>query len=941
MSLRKFYAIVLVLVAVGTAVAQQMPSIPQDPDVKIGKLANGLTYYIRHNEFPKGVASYYIAQKVGSLQEEESQRGLAHLLEHLAFNGTKHFKGNTLREYLQSIGVEYGRNLNAATGIESTVYYFTDVPTARLTAVDSCMLILKDWSDGITLSTKAIDEERDVVHNEYRQRQKGFMRLFERALPTLFPDSKYGHRLPIGLMSVIDSCNPDVLRDYYIKWYRPDNQAIIVVGDVDVNYIEKKIQKLFGKIKVAKNAAKVQPEAIPDNEKAIYFIDKDKELPADMILTFLKHDPVPDQYKNTIQYLAVTFIQSAISGMLSERLQEKAQEPDCPFLGASASDGEFLVSNVKQAVQLSTQPKPGKTVEAWAATLTEARRAAEFGFTATEYQRFCDEYMSRLEKAYANRDKMKNDEFTQQYLDHFQEKEPIPSLEQEYNLYKQFVPAITLDIINQTAKSMIRLQDRNFVVFAALAEREGATYPTADDMAAAKSKVLSDTLSAYVDNAKQEPLMASVPQAGSIVKTTVNNTLGFKELELSNGAKVILKKTDFKDNEIILSGYAKGGFSCFPESQAVEASTLTEVASCCGVGNFSSTELGKALAGKQAHVGLRISETERSVSGSSTPKDLETMMQLLYLKMTALSKDEKCFENLRQQIISMLSLQSGNPDIVFQDSLGSTLSCGSKFGRMPQVQDIQAIDYDRALSTIRDMYGNARDFTFVIVGNYDEATLLPLINTYMASLPNNGKTYSNRNLKEFHGEVSNIFTMPMETPQNRAQQVWRSDAAPNTQLNRVALDISSRMLSMAYDRSIREELSAAYSAQAGGDISLDADGGMHYIINGVALINPAKSKDALPLMISEMQKLIQSPSATDLKKAKEIVLNQADIMFKTNSYWVAVITKLYRYGIDFHSDYKQTINAVDTRTVSDFLQNVILKSGHHAQVVMEGIQAKK
>ena len=941
MSFRRFYAIAIVLLAIGNLVAQQMPAIPQDPDVRIGKLGNGLTYYIRHNEFPKGVASYYIAQKVGSLQEEESQRGLAHLLEHLAFNGTKHFKGNTLREYLQSIGVEYGRNLNAATGIESTVYYFTDVPTARRTAVDSCMLILKDWSDGITLSTKAIDEERDVVHNEYRQRQKGYMRLFERALPTLFPDSKYGHRLPIGLMSVIDSCNPDVLRDYYIKWYRPDNQAIIVVGDVDVNYIEKKIQKLFGKIKVAKNAAKVQPEAIPDNEQAIYFIDKDKELPADMILTFVKHEPIPDHYKSTVQYLAVKFINGAISSMLTERLQEKAQEPDCPFLGASAHDGDFLVSNVKQAFQFSTQPKPGKTVEAWAATLKEARRAAEFGFTATEYQRFCDEFMSRLEKAYANREKMKNDEFTQQYLDHFQENEPIPSLEQEYNLYKMFVPQIPLDLVNQTAKALIKLQDRNFVVFAALAEREGTSYPTAEDMSAAKGKVLSDTLSAYVDNTRQEPLLATLPEAGTVVRTTENSTLGFKQLELSNGVKVILKKTDFKDNEIILSGFANGGFSCFPESQAVEASFLSEVASCCGVGSFSSTELGKALAGKQAHVGLRISETERSVSGSSTPKDLETMMQLLYLKMTALSKDEKCFENLRQQVISMLSLQSGNPDIVFQDSLGSTLSCGSKFGRMPQVQDVQAIDYDRALNVIHDMYGNASDFTFVIAGNFDEAAILPLINTYMASLPNNGKTFKNRNLKQFSGEVSNIFAMPMETPQNRAQQVWRSDAAPNTQLNRVALDISSRMLSMAYDRSIREELSAAYSAQAGSDIDVDADGGIHYIINGVALINPAKSKDALPLMTSEMQKLIQSPDAADLKKAKEIVLNQADIFFKTNSYWVSTITKLFKYGIDFHSDYKQTINSVDARTVSDFLQNVLLKSGHHAQVVMEGVPAKK
>lgn len=941
MRFKRIYAAVLLLLSVGSAVAQQLPPIPQDPEVKVGKLANGLTYYIRHNGYPEGVASYYIAQKVGSLQEEESQRGLAHLLEHLAFNGTEHFKGNTLREYLQSIGVEYGRNLNAATGIESTVYYFTDVPTARTTAVDSCLLILKDWSNGITLSTQAIDEERDVVHNEYRQRQKGYMRLIERALPDMFPGSKYGHRLPIGLMSVIDSCNPAVLREYYHKWYRPDNQAIIVVGDVDVAHIEKKIQQLFGKIKVAKNAAKVMPEAIPDNEQAIYIIDKDKEQPVDLISTFIKHDPVPDSVKMSVGYLTYQYINSAITSMLSERLNEKSQEPDCPFLGAYAGYGEFLVSNAKQAFQLTTQAKPGKVVEAWAATLAEARRAAEFGFTATEFQRFSDEYMSRLEKAYDNRTKMKNEEFTQQYLAHFQEKEPIPSLEQEYSLYKLFVPHITVQYVNMFAKQLIKLQDHNFVVFAALAERDGATYPVAADMAAAKAKVLADTLTAYVDNTIQEPLMATVPQAGSIVKTTHNDALDFNQLELSNGVKVILKKTDFKDNEIILSGFANGGFSCFPESQAVEGTLLSQIASCSGVGKFSSTDLSKALAGKQAGIGLGITEMGRTVSGSSTPKDLETMMQLLYLKMTSLSKDGKCFENLRQQLISVLQLQGTNPDLVFQDSLGSTLNCGSAFGRLPQVQDIQAIEYDRSLEIIRDMFGNARDFTFVIVGNFDEQAILPLIKTYIASLPNSGNTYKNKDIREFRGQVSNHFTMPMGTPQDRAQQVWRSDAAPNTQANRVALDISSRMLGMAYDRSIREELAAAYSAYADSDISIDADGGIHYIINGLALINPAKSQAALPLMITEMQNVIKSPNAADLQKAKEIMLNQADIMAKTNSYWASVITKLCKYGIDFHTDYKQVVNSIDAQAVSAFLQNIMLSSGNHAQVVMHGVPAQK
>ena len=930
----------IVLLSVGTMMAQQMPPIPQDPDVKVGKLDNGLTYYLRHNAYPEGVASYYIAQKVGSLQEEESQRGLAHLLEHLAFNGTDHFKDNDLQEYLQSIGVEYGRNLNAYTSIDKTVYYFTDVPTKRATAVDSCLMILKDWSNGITLTEKAINDERDIVHNEYRMRMVGQQRMIERSLPALYPGSKYGVRMPIGLMSVIDGCKPDVLRAYYKKWYRPDNQAIIIVGDIDVNQIEQKIKTLFGDIKVPADAAKVETVQVPDNEQAIYVIDKDKEMQNNAILVFMKHEPVQPEEKSNIGYMIQMYADEVIAHMLNQRFSEKANEPECPFLYASISNGDYFVSKTKGALTLQVVPKPGKDVEAYTAALEEVKRAADHGFLATELVRAREEFLSQEEKAYSNRDKMKNEQFTSQYVDNFEENEPIPSVEQEYMIYKQLVPNIPVEVINQGFKQYVTFGDKNFVTFAMLVEKDGATYPTAEQLASAKAKVAAETLEAYVDNTKQEPLIAQAPKAGKVVKTTENKTLGFKELTLSNGVKVILKKTDFKDDEIQMTSYAKGGYSAFPETQAQEAAMLTQVADASGLGNFSSTDLDKALAGKQVTARYSIGEQERGLTGNSTPKDVETLMQLIYLEMTNVTKDEKNFENLRQQYITILSTMSNNPQLVYQDSLSRTLGCGSEFSRIQTVDDLKALNYDHALQIVRDMYSNAQDFTFIFCGNIDEQTLLPLINTYLASLPNSGKTFKNKNLPEFKGEVKNIFTKAMENPQNQATEYWRSAVAPNTLRNRVTCDIAGRMLDMTYNRNIREKLSAAYHAGAQGDIDLDAADNMRYVINGSAQLNPEKSDEAVPYFFSGMKETIAQPNADDLQKVKEILLKQADVRAKTNNYWLSILARYQKYGLDCYTDYKQTVSATTPQMISDFLQNTILKAGNHAEVIMKAVKTE-
>lgn len=938
MRLRKIFAAALLLLSVGNAMAQ-MPPIPVDKNVKIGHLENGLTYYIRHNAFPEHVASFYIAQKVGSINENDDQRGLAHLLEHLAFNGTEHFKGNSLQDYLQSIGVEYGRNLNAYTSIDKTVYYFTDVPTTRTSAVDSCMLILKDWSNGISLTKEAINDERDVVHNEYRLRMVGQQLMLERNLPKLYQGEKYGYRMPIGLMSVVDGCDPETLRAYYRKWYRPDNQAIIIVGDIDVDHVEAQIKKLFSGIKVPKNAAKVVPVPVADNDTAIYVIDKNKEQKFDMINIMMKTDAYPDSLKGDMSYLIEGYLRSVVSSMIGARLAEQTREEDCPFLQGSAGIGSYLISGTKDAFSISGVAKPGKVKEAYAAFLREAKRVRDFGFTATEYARAKENFMSGMETMYENRNKMKNEQFTTQYVDHFTDNEPIPSLEDEYKIYQMVVPRIPVEIINNSMKNLISETDTNFVSMVLMKEAEGVSYPTEQELAAIVKQVRGEKLEAYVDNVKQEPLMASAPKAGSIKKVVENKVLGFKKLTLSNGVKVVLKKTDYEDNEIRVAGSANVGYSAFQNDpvNAANASTVWEVS---GLAGFTGNDLQKMLAGKQCSVGLTMSPFRHGIAGTSTPKDLETMMQLLYLSMTNLTKDEKAFENLKNTYVTVLSNKSNNPNMVYQDSIQSTLYLGNKLALLPNAEDIQNINYDRVLDMQKQLYGNAKDFTFYFVGNYDEKVLLPLIEQYIASLPNKGMKLKNQKIPYAKGEVKNIFTKAMENPQSQAREMWFVKLPAYTQKTAVLADISARLLEMKYLRSIREELSAAYSTGASCGLIFDYDGKLALTINGTAQLNPDKVDAAVPCFFKGMEETIAAPDANDLQKVKEILLKQAGVDEKTNSYWMQVLSMYDLRKVDTHTNYREMVKSVTAQQISDFLKNVVLKSGNHFEVIMKAEKNK-
>lgn len=934
MKLRKLFSL-FAFALTAMANAQQLPPVPVDTGVRIGKLPNGLTYYIRHNEWPEHVANFYIAQRVGSLQEEEDQRGLAHFLEHMAFNGSEHFKENGIVEFCRSLGVAFGRDLNAYTNFAETVYNVNNVPTTRQSALDSCLIIIKDWSNGLLLEDKEIDKERGVIHGEWAMRNSASMRLLESNLPRLFPGSKWGVRLPIGLMSVVDNFTYDALRKYYKKWYRPDNQAVIVVGDVDVDHTEKVIKELFSSIPLDPNAPKVEKYPVPDNYEPIYFVDKDKEMRNNQISVNMKIDAMPDSLKGTMAYLINHFIKLQLRGMLESRFNELAQKPECNFVAAYANVGGYTYSNTKDAFQLTVIPKENKDLEALRDAVREIMRAKQHGFTASELIRSKDGFMSWIEKEYLNRDKRDNDNFGSQYSAHFISNEPIPSIEDEHQYWNMISQMVTPEIVNQYANQVISVSDTNLVVYEFAQDKEGRFIPTADELRKTYEAARAEKLEPWVDNTKNEPLIAELPKKGSIKKTTENATLGYKELSLSNGATVILKKTDYKTDEIQMTAFAKGGTCLYGEKDYSNLKVMRYMGNLSGLGNFSNNELQKALAGKQCAVGFNMNVTRSNVTGHTTPKDIETFLQLVYLNFTSVAKDSLSYESFMGQLKLVLPSQGLQPEYAFEDSLSTVIYSGNPRYKILGESDINKISYDRCLEIIKERTANAANYTFVFVGNYDEATLLPLIEQYIASLP--AKKADNVAIKDvntfFKGNKKLDFKRKMESPKPQLANMYYAPAE-NTRKNDVLMRYTSEVLSNEMLKQVREDASAAYHCSASCGINLIGSTPLVTLNTSAPISEPSKLDMAAELMKKIVNDAAEKVDPDKVTKVKENMLKEAEISFKNNNFWMSAIVDWKLYGKDNYTDYKKLIESVTPEDVSSYIKNVILKSGNHAEVIM-------
>lgn len=912
----------------------QLMTLPVDTSVVTGKLPNGLTYYVKRNNWPEHRVNFYIAQRVGSIQENDDQQGLAHFLEHMAFNGSDNFPGNSLIEYLRSIGVEFGSDLNAYTGVDQTVYRICNVPSGRTAPLDSCLLALKDWSNGLKLEAKEIDKERGVIHNEWRMRTSPMMRILDRQLPALYPGSKYGYRMPIGKMEIVDNFKPEALRKYYHKWYRPDNQAIIVVGDVDVQRTVAKIKELFSGIKMPANPAKVIDEPVPDNNKAIIIVEKDKEQRNDMCQLYFKHDAYPDSLKNSLNYLVEQYAVSLATSMLNARLGELSQNADCPFVNAGADDGIYILAKTKSAFSLGVLPKPGQTEKAVSAVLREAVRAARFGFTPTEYARSKAEFLSQIEKAYENRSKQTNNSFGDDCRDNFLDKEPLVSITDYYNMMNAVVPKIPVELINHEIAKLVSLSDTNLVVLSLNTEKDGAVYPTAEGLKKAIDSVHSEQLTAWVDNVKNEPLIKKLPVKGKIVKEKQNSKFGYKELTLSNGARVLMKKTDFNQSQVVLNGISKGGSSLYGPADFANIAAYSSVIGASGLGDFSSTELDKALAGKQASASLGLSNLHDYVSGQSTPKDMETMFQLVYLKFTDVRKDEKSYNALITAIRTNLKNKSLSPDNAFSDSVSVTFNNHNPRFAPFTLETLDRVNYDRIMQIAKERTASAADYTFYIIGNYDEDSIRPLIEQYIASLPAKGPKENWKSVSTYaKGNVVNEFRRKMETPNAKVYMTWYKTGVPYSLEKGVLADVAGQVLSMVYLKTIREEESVSYSPGAGGSFQAGADVPIVQIM-GMCPLDPSKADRAIEIMNKEIVTLSEKVDPDMLNKIKEVMLKRADDSVKNNSYWLGVMNAYDELGLDIHTDYKKIINGLTPEKVARFVKDNVLKGGNSVKVIM-------
>lgn len=934
----KIKNIVTALLLLITAAAQaQMPdmTLPVDKDVRMGKLDNGLTYFIRHNNWPENRANFYIAQKVGSIQEEESQRGLAHFLEHMAFNGSDNFKGNALIEWCRTKGIEFGGDLNAYTSIDQTVYNIDNVPTHQQGTIDSCLLILRDWSCGLLLEQDEIDKERGVIHEEWRMRTSANSRMLERNLPKLYPGSKYGLRYPIGLMSVVDNFKRQELVDYYHKWYHPKNQGIIVVGDVDVDHVEAEIKRLFGSIKTPDHPSPIVDEHVPDNPKPIVIIDKDKEYPRSIIELMMKHDTYPDSLKQQLPYVIENYAKTAAFSMLNQRFVEEAQKANCPFVSAQAGDDSYIFSKTKDAFSLSASPKNmEQTAQALKAAFKVVRQATEFGFTPTEYKRFQTNMLSSLDKTYSNKDKRYSKQFYNEILGYFLTNEPMPDIDFTYQTMKQVVPAIPLEAINQVLPSLVSQNDTNLVIINFNNEKEGNVYPTEAQLLGALSEARAEKIEAYVDNVKDEPLMTKLPKAGKITKEEKSKKFGYDILTLSNGVTVLLKKTDYKKDQVIMSGVGGAGNSVYGKEDYANIKAFDSVIDGSGLGNFSLTELGKALAGKIANARLSMGPRRMAVSGNSTPKDVETMLQLAYLYFTDIRKDQDSYNNIIQQYELGLKNRELSPEVAFSDSISATIY-GHGWREAPFLaKDIKNINPDRILAMAKERTANANGWIFEIVGNYDEATIRPLICQYLGALPSKGKNMTGTRVSvPTKKNVDNIFYRKMETPKANSLISWFNHKMPYSLEGSIKADVAGQVLSMVYLKKIREEASAAYSCGAQASMST-ADDGFHLAqIMAFCPMKPEMKDEALRIMDEELHNLAKTCDTEMLAKIKELMLKQIDDNEKTNGFWSSLIMNNYMMGLDSYTNYRAIVQGLTPEAISQFVKE-FLKDSNKVSVVM-------
>ena len=909
-----------------TVVAVAQP-LPQDPTIRTGKLKNGLTYYIRHNAKEPGLADFYIAQKVGSIQEEPRQRGLAHFLEHMAFNGTKHFPGKGKQlgivPWCETIGVKFGANLNAYTSVEQTVYNISSVPLKREGIADSCLLILNDWSHYLLLDDKEIDKERGVIHEEWRTRRAGraVQRLMEQAMPKVYKGTKYEDCMPIGSMDIVDNFPYQDLRDYYHKWYRPDLQAIVVVGDVDVDKMEKKIKKLFSKIPAAKNPAKREYYPVSDNDKMIVDIEKDKEQPVVLCHLYQKRDVTPDAEKNDEKYLRGSYIDDLIGTMINDRLAELRQQAMPPYQSATGRATTFFLSRMKESFSLSVSCRENNILGGLIAAVGVAERIRQHGFTQSELDMAKSLKLNHDERKYRERDDRRNSKYVSACIQHFLNSEPLLSVEQQLELTRRFDREVTLAEVNAAVRELIT--DKNQVAILYAPDKEGLVLPTEEQIEDVILAAQQLSYAPYEEKQLADKLIEQLPKAGSIVSEKAYKH-GFKEWTLSNGMKVYVKKTDFAADAVSFRMQAEGGTSVFSNEEAPNFALLNSAITDAGVGQFDATTLRRMLSGKSVRVQPSVNTRGQSISGGVSVKDMPTLFELVHLYFTQPRRDTVAFASLINRTHAFLTNRNASPKVDYNDSIRAILY--DHHPRLaPVVQaTLDKVNYDRILEIYRHAFSDASNFKTVIIGNYDEQELRRLCCQYLASLPSTGKheQINWQNVpKMIEGSSVNRFTKKMSTPLANVSIFYSADV-PFTPQSDLELDFLKRCLSIAYTDSVREEKGGTYGVSVDFDLSKDEKPNTTLSISYNA--DPQRYEELNPIIYQQLENIAKyGPVASSVDKVKQYLIKQYGQAAITNDYWSYIIWHELDDDADFDKDYCKMVEEMTAAQIQRMAQRLL------------------
>jgi len=870
--------------------AKSTELMPVDSQITIGKFANGLRYYIRANKKPEKRAELRLVIKAGSILEDDDQQGLAHFVEHMAFNGTQHFPKHELVSFIESLGMRFGADLNAYTSFDETVYML-QVPTDKPETMDRALLVLEDWARNVTFEPAEIDKERGVVMEEWRRGRGAGRRMLDKIFPIMLKGSRYADRLPIGKPEIIQGAKPDRLKKFYADWYRPDLMAVVAVGDFDKAAMEKMITAHFGSIPAADKPRPRPTHDVVDHPGTNYAIATDKEMTSTIIEV---NNILPAREEGTVGAYRQKTVDRLFSGMLSARFSELAQKPDSPFIFAGVGRGLFLVRTREQAT-LFAQVKEDAIERGLDALLGEAERVTRFGFTATELDRQKQSVLLNYERLAIEKDNTLSASRANEYVRNFVANETLPSADDEYALHKRFVPEITLDEINKLAKEWFL--DRNRLVVVRAPDKSGLVIPDEPKLAGVIKAASAKELKPYVDTVGAAALLESIPAPGTIAKTATKEAVDITEWELSNGVKVVLKPTTFRADEIVFRATSPGGTSLASDKDYIPASTATQVITAGGVGKFSAIDLRKFMTGKVASAGPFIAELEEGLTGGSSRKDLETMFQLIYLRFVQPRSDATAFSVQAAQTKTMLANQAVVPEFAFFETLTTTRYQNHLRRRMQTPATVEEWNLDKSLAFYKDRFADASDFTFVFVGSFDLPTIKPFVERYLGALPSirRKEVWKDVGARTPKGIVEKKVEKGIE-PKSQAAIVF-SGPFEYDQAHRVAIRAMTEILQTRLLETIREELGGTYSITARA--SYQQIPFPEYSITIQFGSAPERTEDLIKRVFQEIELLkTNGPTEKQVNDEKQALERDFETNSKQNNYLLNQISLRYQQGED-------------------------------------------